>query len=68
MGDYYYLEQKPHQQTLNVVHRNGCQKLGLIRRQREFLGTFYAPADALLIAKKRYGRSGLCSLCCQEKR
>lgn len=68
MGDYYYLEQKARQDALKVVHRSGCLKLSILKRQREFLGTFYISADALLTANKRYGSSRLCPLCCMKKR
>ncbi|MBN7121402.1 hypothetical protein BSU01_06710 [Erwinia billingiae] len=67
MGDYYYLEQKARLDALKVVHRSGCLKLSILKRQREFLGTFYTSADALLTANKRYGCSRLCPLCCMKK-
>ncbi len=66
MGDYYYLENKPQPNTFKIVHRSGCLKLTILRRDRAFLGTFYTAAEALVNAQQKHRACRVCPLCCSK--
>lgn len=63
MGEYYYIELKYGHTTLPILHRTECIRANLSRKDIVFLGTFYRPADALLIAKKRFRKCTYCPQC-----
>lgn len=65
MGQFYYVHTKAGSSGVNRVHCAGCPSLPSLE-DRFFLGTFYAPLDALKQARKYYPRAEGCKNCCPQ--
>lgn len=63
MGQYYYVNTKTGLSRVYLVHSAQCSLLPP-RDERLFLGTFYAPLDAIKQAKKYYAHAEGCKKCC----
>lgn len=65
-AEYYYVTQRPEQMDFHLLHRRGCQKMPG-KNKLAFIGSCYAPLQALTVAKARFGnRVKACYFCCQE--
>ncbi len=63
---YYYVTQRSEQMDFHLLHRRGCHKMS-VKDNLAFIGTCYAPLQALTVAKIRFGhRVKACYFCCQE--
>lgn len=66
-AEYYYVTQQPEQAAFHLLHRQGCQKMP-VKNRLTFIGSFYAPMQALTIAKVRFGNQvKACYFCCQAQ-
>ncbi|URQ59212.1 hypothetical protein LQ939_10135 [Pantoea alhagi] len=63
MGKFYYVNIKAGSSGVYRVHSAHCASLAP-ENDRFFLGTFYAPLDAIKQAKKYYARAEGCKNCC----
>lgn len=65
MGIYYYVNTKVKLSRVYLLHTAQCPLLPPLE-ERLFLGTFYAPRDALKQAKKYYPQTEGCEICCPQ--
>ncbi|RRZ96987.1 hypothetical protein EGK14_01440 [Erwinia sp. 198] len=53
--------------NFHLLHRRGCRKMPGPNKLA-FIGSCYAPLQALTVAKARFGnRVKACGFCCQER-
>ncbi|MEI2265573.1 hypothetical protein [Erwinia sp. CGal63] len=66
-AEYYYVTQQPEPTDFHLLHRRGCQKMPQ-KDKLAFIGSFYAPMQALTIARVRFGSQvKACYFCCQVR-
>lgn len=64
-AEYYYVTQQAEQADFHLLHRRGCEKMPE-KNRLVFIGSFYAPLQALTIGKVRFGEQVKpCYYCCQ---
>ncbi|GLR09310.1 hypothetical protein COO59_03805 [Mixta theicola] len=67
MGKYYYVNTKAGSAGVYRVHTAHCPSLPSLN-DRFFLGTFYAPLDAIKQARKYYAYAEGCKTCCPQRK
>jgi len=66
-AEYFYVTQYPDHTAFHLLHRRGCQKMPG-KSAMTFIGSFYAPLQALTIAKVRFGHQvKACYFCCRAE-
>ncbi|WP_275555924.1 hypothetical protein [Mixta sp. Marseille-Q2659] len=63
MGKFYYVNKSANSSRIQLVHTGDCPLLPALEN-RTFLGTFYAPLDAIKQAKKFHPQATGCERCC----
>jgi len=64
-ADYYYVTQQREQLDCHLLHRQGCPKMP-VKDKLVFIGSLYAPLQAMTIARVRFGQQvKACYFCCQ---
>lgn len=67
MGKFYYVNTKAGSSGIYRVHCAHCPSLPSLN-ERFFLGTFYAPLDAIKQARKYYPQAEGCKNCCPPRK
>lgn len=65
MDSFYYITLECDMSGCFVLHTKNCEKLP-DRTQRKFIGTFYHPRDAFLVAKFQNPNTRLCKECLKD--
>jgi hypothetical protein len=65
MGEFYYVNKSAKLSRVQLVHTASCPLLPALE-DRTFLGTFYAPLDAIRQAKKFHLQATGCERCCPQ--